>query len=481
MLQASFYARFHPERGPSIIHQYPATSIITPASSPDEGLLSFSRISSYVIPPYELCNRPLSICTNGFCVLGFPISLEDPKYERNRFTFNVCFVLKETDNTSFWSKAVSKTACFFKAVEEEDGLLQSEEDLPELKWAGENGYPAHDTGIIFKLLEAIFEDLNTYGEACARIDDHHVLNLALSQSRPKAPKLQAWDVPLFIRALPSLDEWTWDLTLQRIHPHIDGVNYIGRIAQLADVELKLVKKAVRELLYHDRVMMLDIFHFQAIYALKSDFTWFVQDEEMQHECAKYVARDRDGFDSAATQPTDVNDENKQSLVQLYRDLHPGTSVHDFYFSHQRELSNIDIRRFITYGVIKGFLCRIHKYAIAIESHQTPPRLNISNGSAHSRQKSTVDVERDLDRAWKKAAFSSGWANPPTEPISDDTGKSQLESEGVEVDVQEEEQLRSYLDGSHCMDEICVALKLSEKKAVEKLRSGRYGNVVFFTK
>lgn len=486
MIVAIFYARFHTERGPSIIHQYPRNSIITSGRTSEEPLFSFSRISSYVIPNYELCNRPLTICNNGFRILGFPISLEDAKYHRNRFTFNVCFVLREDIDSRTWSQVVQKTGELFKAIEEEDGLLQAEEDLPGLRWAGEDDYPLKDLGVVFSLLEAIYEDLNTYGETCVRIDDHHVLNLALSRPTPTPTRVRAWDVPLLIRSLPSPDEWTWDLTLQRIHGHVDGVNHISRIAQLADVELKLVKQAVRELLYHGRAMILDIFHFQAIYALKSDFRWFVQDAAMQDEYARYVSKQSESHDPAASEGAyagsgSVFDLKRQSLVDLYRGLHSGLSVKDFYMNHASELEDIDVRRFITFGIIKGFLRRIHKYALTIQSHHTPPRLSTSNGSTMSRFRTSEVIERDLDRAYKNAAFSSGWVNPMAESITENKPDLTFVSESVEVDLQLEDKLRGYLDGSHCMDEICVALRLSEKKVIERLRSGRFGDVVLFSK
>ncbi|KAK0261539.1 Nitrogen permease regulator 2 [Friedmanniomyces endolithicus] len=287
MLKAVFYARFHPERGPAIVHQYPNGSIIAALADQDDSrqtLVSWSDVSAYIIPPYEVCNRPFSICADGHRVLGFPISLEDPKYERNRFTFNVCFVLDEELDTRPWLGIVNKTATFVQALEEEDGLLQTEEDLPGLRWAGEEGYPAESTGVVYKLLKSIVEDLNAYEETCIRLNSYHVLNLRLVHPQPPPPKVQAWDVPLLIRDLPSPEHWTWDLTLQRIHSYLDG-----RIAELADVELKLVKRAVRELVHHDRAFLLDLFHFQAIYTPTRDFAWFVADVEMQEECARYIS------------------------------------------------------------------------------------------------------------------------------------------------------------------------------------------------
>lgn len=41
----------------------------------------------------------------------------------------------------------------------------------------------------------------------------------------------------------------WDLTLQQVVPHIDGINYVKRIAQLSNVHIDLVKRCIQHLLY----------------------------------------------------------------------------------------------------------------------------------------------------------------------------------------------------------------------------------------
>lgn len=57
------------------------------------------------------------------------------------------------------------------------------------------------------------------------------------------------------------------------------------------------------------------------------------------------------------------------IVQLYASLKQGQTVKQWYTQHTQQLVNIDIRRFITFGIIKGFLYRVHKYALATG---TPP-------------------------------------------------------------------------------------------------------------
>ncbi|KAI6822691.1 hypothetical protein KC340_g9781 [Hortaea werneckii] len=483
MLKAVFYARFHPERGPSVIHQAPNGSIVQHAhehSLPIDRppLLNFSDISPYIIPPYELCDQSLSICTNGHRVLGFPISIEDAKHDRNRFTFNVCFVLDEGIDPRPLEQAVRKTAAFFRSLEEDNSLLQAEESLEKLKWAGEEGYPAEDVGIVHYLLESLLMDLNGYGETCIRIDDVNILNLRLTEQRPPPQKVRAWDVPLLIRSLPSPEEWTWDLTLQRIHSYLNGVNHVQRIAELADVELRLVKRAVRELLFYDLVKLLDIYHYQAIYTPTAEFAYFVNSQAMLDECSQYVTTE------AGQQQADV-----ETIVDLYRSLSPGLPLRDSVLAHGTKLKHLDIRRLITYGVIKGFLRRVHKYALAISSNipQSQSVLSFPGASpSKGLPRSNEDVVRELDRAWRKAALSSGWSTPPSEPpqmASHDGATTHGSVESTEDVKQREvdEKLRGFLDGTHCLDEVCITVRMSEKRVLERLRSGRFGEVIIFNK
>ncbi|KAK3672746.1 Nitrogen permease regulator 2 [Recurvomyces mirabilis] len=498
MLEAVFYIRFHPARGPSVIYQSPSRWVTSHSredqeSRPGQGpLLSFQNISAYLIPPYDLCNRALSVTTNGHAVLGYPISLEDPKYERNRFTFNVCFVLREDVDARPWTRVVEKTAAFFTALEVEDGLLTAEEDRDDktevdqdtnATFLSEDG----DQRVIHKILETIRSQLNRYGETCIRVSDIHVLNLRL-ETPPKPdtpPKVRTWDVPLLIRALPPEEDCTPDLTLQRIIPFLDGIKHISLIATQADVEVKLVKRGIRELLRHDYVIPLDLFHFAAIYTTTADFTSFVNDTETLDECRNYIT---------ATTSTSANPDDKspsitnQTLIHLYTTLTPGLPLDDFTLTHLPTLTThgIDIRRFITFGIIKSFLRRIHKYGLLIPT-TNPTTQTYLSGSIQSKTSPNEAAVREFERAWKKAALSSGWATPPSDPPPVQLSKKvsrTASAHGLEEDFDEEEKerLRGWLDGTHCFDEICLAMKMTEKKLMERIRrSDLGGEVVLFNK
>lgn len=499
MLRAIFYARFHPERGPDVLHQWPPKSITRPTTtttteeSPGtaavaaertaddqvlDPLISFSDISAYIIPPHDLCNRSLSICTNGFRVLGWPVSLEDEVlYARNRFVCNVCFVLREEEeDVAAWEQVVAKMARFVRSLELEEGRLVSHEekdlDLGISK--------KEDGAVVERLLRETFAQLGAFGECCVRINEAQVLNLRLDKATAepgaakRPPKIRAWEVPLFIRELPSPEAWTHDLVLEMILPHVDGVNHVQKIASRADVDIKLVKMALRELVQHQRVMMLDLFHFRAVYTLTPDFVWFIKDRHMLTECNNYVATDPkesiftnvEGMqnrvaEAEGTKPT------ASTVIELYSSLKFGISVADLCLANQGRILNIDIRRLITFGVIKGFLRRQHKYALALDPASLPAPTEKPTPTTISKTPTPADV----DKAWRKAALSSGWATPPA-----DIPPEMLKDERPEP---VEARLVRFLNGKHCLDQICVELGLTENAVLEKLRSGVFGEVVVF--
>ena len=93
--------------------------------------------------------------------------------------------------------------------------------------------------------------------------------------------------------------------------------------------------------------------------------------------------------------------------------------------HREAMGMMDVRRLITFGVIKGFLYRVHKYAI-----RASPLAALSLDGRKGEEKGGMT---DQDRALEK-----------------------------------------YLDGTHCLDEICTQLMLSEKDLMVRLKG--FGDV-----
>ena len=325
------------------------------------------------------------------------------------------------------------------------------------------------------------EDLNNYCECMIPIDELNTLNIKLFPTLPNPPSVKAWHVPLFTVRIETLMDENWDLTMQRIIPFIDGVRSVKKISRLADADLKLTKKCVKHLLYYGCVLLLDIFTFNAIYAPTAEFEETIaKDVEMQRECARYVnkafaaadgsvaMRSVDGRGSQArlqvqTSATRDNEAwprtakggivDGVAIVQLFATLRQGLTVRAWYGENSNLLANIDMRRFVTFGIIKGFLHRIHRYAIATGGSKETGKKSQQNGRRSRKTMLPRSMSSELHIA---------------EDDQNTTRYGHDESEGDDEDVPDL-QLARYLDGTHCFDEICSEFEVSETKLMERIR------------
>lgn len=161
---------------------------------------------------------------------------------------------------------------------------------------------------------------------------------------------------------------------------------------------------------------------------------------------------------AAMEPNDVFPLNASkemvdgvAIVELYAALRQGQSVKQWHAEWRGQLVNIDVRRFVTFGVIKGFLYRVHKYAY-VSGPRTGSPQGVKNAAAGGRA---------------SEGRHAGYADTLGSDEEDDGD----EEEGDEVDAKV---LARYLDGTHCFDQICTELNISEKELTFKLK--RYGEV-----
>ena len=301
------------------------------------------------------------------------------------------------------------------------------------------------------------------------IDDANTLNIKLFPAYPSPPPLSPHQVPLAIVNLNALKDESWDLTMLRILPYIDGINSLKQIAWRADADYKLVRKAAQHLVYYGCVMLTDVWSFTACYAPTEAIGQLVSDGDMQNEGRRYVltpearsavniiaaTKDADGRAptpgagsgdgiAAAEKVEKVQEYLEGSgLVELYMSLRQGQSLRNWCLEHAEMIASdvLDVRRFIHFGVVKGFLYRVHKYVIATRS----------NG--------VKSVKNDVGN-WSSTGSGLG--------------------EGLRKDKQEgkeHRELAKYLDGMHCFDEICTELELSEKELLARLKS--WGDVQIF--
>ncbi|KAJ5466395.1 Nitrogen permease regulator 2 [Penicillium desertorum] len=531
MIKAIFYSKFDTIEGPKVVHQVPDGAIVP---SPQRALTT-------TLP--HLLGCLLLLCTNGYRILGYPICMKSVRYDRNEFIFNFCIVLAEEEDFSTYKSVVQKLADLMHGLEEQNGFLSR-----DFSKSGE--------GKVYSLCEMLMEDLNNYCECMIPIDELNTLNIKLFPIYPSPPPVKAWQVPLFTLRYQAFMDENWDLTMQRIVPHINGVNSVRIISVLADTDFSLTCRALRHLLYYGCLFILDIFSFSAIYAPTAQFIPTIgSDEAMQLECARYInlrfaphpptgpsslspptlipnpsahgstsdstgtaplsssltdpssslTREESRFDaeeiwpllgadedpstSTSTSPTTPNTLHKPAivdgaaLVELYASLKQGQSVKQWYAAHSRSLANIDIRRFITFGVIKGFLYRVHKYACATSQPAPPPRASSFTPTALSSRGTTGNntpyaVSSVSEDAPISAATRRGSSRERAGSVvsggrnGNGNGSGGPPSAFWEEEEQEEvgdEVLAKYLDGTHCFDQICTELEMSERELTARLK------------
>ena len=287
------------------------------------------------------------------------------------------------------------------------------------------------------------------------------INIKLFPIYPPPPQVQAWHVPLLIVDVKGMRDPSWDLTLLRILPFIDGVRSVKKIAIEADADFKLVRKAIRHLLYYGCATLLDIFAFSAIYASTESINSFIESEELQQECRNYViipalptlprplsSRSHNTHNDAeqyrGNEGSD-NDVTGTRLIELYISLRQGQSLRSWILETDPLLpKKLDIRRFITFGVIKGFLYRVHRYAIAGFAISASTR---GKGKMVGQLKAGLAGNSKNDRRNGKPRVGAGF-RVGSKP----------------------EELSQYLDGTHSFDEICTELMISEKVLMGQLKA-----------
>ncbi|KAL8918724.1 MAG: hypothetical protein Q9172_005294 [Xanthocarpia lactea] len=421
MIRAVFFSIFDVHEGPKVLHQVPADSIAPSLGSSQNPLFDFPTVSSYIIPRPEYCSKLITFCTLLHRILCRPVCLHSSSYPRNAYTFSIALVLDASTPFASYATVTLKLASLLQTLEEQSRFLSRDASAP-------------NTGKIYALCEILLEDLNNYCESMIPIDDSNTLNIKLFPTYPPPPPLYPYHVPLSTVRLDSLTDPNWDLTMLKVLPYIDGINSVKQISLLADADYKLVRKAIEHLLYYGCLLLLDIFSFNASYAPTAELASFVENTDMQDECAKYVALPSIQGNAKASQSGPVGG---FQLMELYLKLRQGQTVKTFYIENVETMDKIDVRRFITFGVIKGFLYRAHRYAIT--TSQTSRRKR--EHRTKSKQKTNISTA---------VLFQAD---------DTDTDPHMVE-------------LEKFLDGTHCFDEICTELMISEQELMSRLKAFR---------
>ncbi|GAB6029205.1 Nitrogen permease regulator-like 2, variant 2 [Chamberlinius hualienensis] len=297
----------------------------------------FDAVSVYIIPKSELYDKVISVNVLSSIILGYPVAIDNPKYDRNALIFNICLVCDDKDRVVRYESVVRKISEYFVGLEMECGFLSNQETKAQLPG----------------ILENILHGLNKTGTCTIQINDANTLYLRALEITQNPPQVEDYHVPVFVVNRNVFVYCQWDLTTQQILPYIDGFNHIARIASETDVEISLVKSSVQNMIYYGIAKLIDIFQYSNVYTVTPEIQRLYEDKALQDECLKYVARHYDFVESFPPKFRDV--------FNLYCIFSHGVTVKDLCVKWSPHSLHIDERKLVQFGTMKGFLRRLYKY------------------------------------------------------------------------------------------------------------------------
>ncbi len=313
-------------------------------------MLDFNPITEFIIPRQAFCNRYITVRSpcGQYRILGFPVCINDTKYQRNQFIFNFGIITSIVSDNVPYEPVVRRLATTFTEMEVQGQFLSEEGRLM--------GAGKEDGRDIGGLLEIIREDLNNYNECMIPVDDSNAINMKLFPAQDDPPPVKSWHVPIAKLRLEDIVDDRWDLTMRKVIPCIDGISDVRRIALKADVSLELTKLALQHLLYYKTIMLVDMFFWGNIYALTPVIRNFIANVDgMQDECAAYVFTNR---------PREAG----YYLCRLFGSFCQGRTLKKWLKLHLDEgleaMDGLDVRRLVQFGVIKSILRRVHRFPVS---------------------------------------------------------------------------------------------------------------------
>jgi len=102
------------------------------------------------------------------------------------------------------------------------------------------------------------------------------------------------------------------------------------------------------------------------YTLCRPISWLLADPAVYEECGPYVHKESGGG-SIPPWPR---------LAWLYARIKPPLTVGQ-WMTEYAVPESIDVRRFVSFGVIKGFLRRVHRWPVLLEGDQSAEQLSLS--------------------------------------------------------------------------------------------------------
>jgi len=341
-LQHIFFSEFDIKDGVKVVFEIPDAElkeqmcepyIIAPKSDPRSTAKQRGSAQLYeriIIINFEAKGKLMKL-------VNFPIWIADDFYERGCYLFSIGLALTR-GNTQIYEAFLRKLASKFKALELQTRMVSDRTRRLELK----------------RKLTEIFHQIR-YRELC-NID---IAGFRISLELPKylfykePQAIHEYDVPVPLQDLFNLDILCEDMVVTRVAEMCDGERYVKRIANKLDADLAPIQLALQNLLHRKLITIIDIFQYSNRYHATSEIYRISMEPAILVAACDYIM----GHYSR---------ESVDRLHYLYCNLKRHETLKDFIT--RNKLQHLDVRKFITFGLINGLIRRIFGYPIIDSAH-----------------------------------------------------------------------------------------------------------------
>ncbi|XP_055336078.1 GATOR complex protein NPRL2-like [Paramacrobiotus metropolitanus] len=365
-----FFSEFDNVAGPKIVFEVPENKFTTTGIFDDQ-------ISSFIITKPELTSSVLTITAGDYKILGYPVLIENTKYQRNALIFNLCFVYDCEDDIRPYESIVKKLGEYLRTVEVETNFLSKPESKRTLP----------------QLMEKLLHELNSLGRCSIAINKSNTLFLkVVPPDRNSDIVVHDYDVPVLVSDMKGLIALEKDLTTKQIVPLIDGTRSVHQISDEVDADGDLVKSCVQNMMFYGVARVVPAFNLSNVYRVTPAIRKFLCDAELCEKCIQFVARDKND-------PPGIRD-----IMTILGDMQHGVAVADWSARHSNIIQKLDQKKLCDFGILQGFIRRMYKYPVNIRFNHISSRSRtiqrFFNGTTHTdeirtKPESLAD-QKDLD-------------------------------------------------------------------------------------
>lgn len=284
-----------------------------------------------------MSGKLITFTNDQYQFLGVTQMIQSEKYslERNYFIYNLVFVFLNYDNVENFKPIIRKSSNLFKSFEIENNFLSNPEEKKK----------------IATILPKIMGDLNNKNETFTNLDEINSIYLKVFPPQVKEDiEVLNYHVPVQIYDLTKAIGFDWDLTYTKIIPLINGINYVKKIAKEANIEIELVKKCLKQLIYYEYIQMIDVFQYSNVYQIisKEKIVELFKNLRAQHEFCEFIQL-KQGV-------------NVAQVLGYYSSMKFNIKLNKIIDTSSK---NFNHRLFIIFGVLNGIIRRVNDYPVLL--------------------------------------------------------------------------------------------------------------------